>query len=165
MKKITLAIVLLASLNNISGQNTGNQNQYDPSIRNVPTSPEVALLGRFGDIPVGHYTGTAGVSIPLHTLKVDNIEIPLTLSYQTSGIKVADEATWVGLGWSFMPEGTITQEIRGREDSVNGGDGFNTTSGYSVFKQLFPTLYSENQNYRLQVGYSDYNDGLSGIGQ
>lgn len=133
MKKITIAIVLLASLNNLFGQ--GNQSQYDPGIKNVPTSPEVALLGRFGDIPVGHYTGTAEVSVPLYTLKVDNIEIPLALSYHTSGIKVADEATWVGLGWNFMPEGTITQEIRGREDFVSGGDGFNTLSGYNVFKK------------------------------
>lgn len=166
MKRVTVAIVLLASINNIFGQsnNSGNQNQYDASIKNVPTSPEVALLGRFGDIPVGHYTGTAEVSVPLYTLKVDNIEIPLALSYHTSGIKVADEATWVGLGWNFMPEGTITQEIRGREDSVFGGDGFNTSAGYSDFKSLFQTLQSENHNYRLQVGYSGYGDGLSGIG-
>ncbi|WP_346983964.1 hypothetical protein [Chryseobacterium sp. POE27] len=162
MKKITIAIVLLASLNNLFGQ--GNQSQYDPGIKNVPTSPEVALLGRFGDIPVGHYTGTAEVSVPLYTLKVDNIEIPLALSYHTSGIKVADEATWVGLGWNFMPEGTITQEIRGREDSVTGGDGFNTASGYSQFKSFFPTLYSENQTFRLQRGFSETNDGYSLVG-
>lgn len=163
MKKTTIAIVLLASLNNIFGQ--GNQSQYDPGIKNVPTSPEVALLGRFGDIPVGHYTGTAEVSVPLYTLKVDNIEIPLALSYHTSGIKVADEATWVGLGWNFMPEGTITQEIRGREDYwLDGGDGFNNSSGYDDFKSLFPTLYSENQNFRSQIGFSETNDGLSGVG-
>lgn len=164
MKKVTIAIVLLASFSNIFGQSSGsNQSQYDPGIRNVPTSPEVALLGRFGDIPVGHYTGTAEVSVPLYTLKVDNIEIPLALSYHTSGIKVADEATWVGLGWNFMPEGTITQEIRGREDFATGGDGFKNTSGYDGFKSHFPTLYSENQNYRPQIGFSETNDGYSSV--
>ncbi len=158
MKRVTVAIVLLASLNNIFGQ--GNQNQYDPSIKNVPTSPEVALLGRFGDIPVGHYTGTAEVSVPLYTLKVDNIEIPLALSYHTSGIKVADEATWVGLGWNFMPEGTIAQEIRGKEDYwLDGGDGFSNTAGYSLFKSYFPTLAAQSHIYRLQRGYNDYNSG------
>lgn len=160
MKKTTIAIVLLASLNNIFGQ--GNQSQYDPSVKNVPTSPEVALLGRFGDIPVGHYTGTAEVSVPLYNLKVDNIEIPLALSYHTSGIKVADEATWVGLGWSFMPEGTITQEIRGREDFVSGGDGFSGNSGYNVFKSHFPTLYAQSQISRLQFGSNGYNTSGSG---
>ncbi|MCT2563735.1 hypothetical protein [Chryseobacterium herbae] len=158
MKKTTIAIILLASLNNIFGQ--GNQNQYDPSVRNVPTSPEVALLGRFGDIPVGHYTGTAEVSVPLYTLKVDDIEIPLALSYHTSGIKVADEATWVGLGWNFMPEGTVIQEIRGKEDYwLSGGDGFNNNGGYTIFKSYFPTLYAHSQISRLQVGYNGYNGG------
>ncbi|WP_261511634.1 RHS repeat domain-containing protein [Chryseobacterium paludis] len=154
MKKTTVAIILLASLNNIFGQN-----QYDPSIKNVPTSPEVALLGRFGNIPVGHYTGTANVSIPLYNLKVDDLEIPLALSYHTSGIKVADEATWVGLGWNFMPEGTITQEIRGKEDYVSGGDGFSTATGYDIFKSHFPTLFAQSHINRLQVGYNDYNSG------
>lgn len=159
MKRVTVAIVLLASLNNIFGQ--GNQNQYDPGIKNVPTSPEVALLGRFGDIPVGHYTGTAEVSVPLYALKVDNIEIPLALSYHTSGIKVADEATWVGLGWNFMPEGTITQEIRGREEFVSGGDGFPNSGGYNAFKSHFPTLYAQSQISRLQVGNNGYYTGGS----
>ena len=164
MKKVTIAIVLLASVSNIFGQNnTSNQSQYDPSVRNVPTSPEVALLGRFGNIPVGHYTGTAEVSVPLYLLKVNNIEIPLTLSYHTSGIKVADEATWVGLGWNFMPEATITQEIRGREEFVAGGDGFSNIAGYNIFKSHFQTLYAQSQISRLQVGYNGYNSGATVI--
>lgn len=159
MRKIVI-IIFITLCNIVFAQtNPGNQSQYDPRIKNAPTSPEVALLGRFGDIPVGHYTGTAEVSIPLYSAKVDNIEIPLIMNYHTSGIKVADEATWVGLGWSFLPEGTITQEIRGREDWVSGGDGFANTSGYDTFKNNFPTLNSENQLYRLQKGNANYNDG------
>jgi hypothetical protein len=127
MKKTYFAIILLANIHSIFAQNnTGNQGQFNPTKSNVPTSPEVALLGRFGDIPVGHYTGTAQVSVPLYNLKADHLEIPLVLSYHTSGVKVADEAPWVGLGWNFMPEGTITQEIRGKEDNHYGGDGFST---------------------------------------
>lgn len=162
MKKSTIAIILLlATLNNAFGQTSVDQ--YDPGVKSVPTSPEVALLGRFGDVPVGYYTGTAEVSIPLYTLKVDHIEIPLTLSYHTSGIKVADEATWAGLGWNFMPEGTIVQEIRGFEDFITGGDGFASTSGYNVFKSNFQTLYSETPLYRLQNGFNDYNPlGMTG---
>lgn len=164
MKKVLIAIILLANIHNIFGQNNaGNQSQFNPGKSSVPTSPEVALLGRFGDIPVGHYTGTASVSVPLYNLKVDHLEIPLVLSYHTSGIKIADEATWVGLGWNFMPEATITQEIRGKEDNPYGGDGFNTLSGYNAFKNNFTTLYSENPYYRLMAGHQETNDGLSAI--
>ncbi|PZU78686.1 MAG: hypothetical protein DI529_17845 [Chryseobacterium sp.] len=159
-KKLQLLLILIFGINAYTeAQYAGNQNQYDPKINSVPTSPEVALLGRFGEIPVGHYTGTAEVSIPLYNVKVDNIEIPLALSYHTSGIKVADEATWVGLGWNFLPEGTITQEIRGREDSAYGDDGFQNTDGYNTFKNNFITLFSENQLYRLQNGFSEYRFG------
>src|SRR5258706_8838150 len=59
---------------------------------NIPTSPEAALLGRFGDIPIGYYTGTAGISIPLYTIREGSLEIPVTLSYHSSGIKVEDQA-------------------------------------------------------------------------
>ena len=34
-------------------------------VRNAP-SPEVANLGSFGSIPVGHYTGTPDVSVPIY---------------------------------------------------------------------------------------------------
>ncbi|MEF9478449.1 hypothetical protein OWR28_12765 [Chryseobacterium sp. 1B4] len=60
----------------------------------------------------------------------------------------------------FLPEGTITQEIRGSEDFVTGGDGFASTLGYSIFKNNFPTVQSESPMYRLQYGANDYNAGL-----
>lgn len=88
---------------------------YTPKL-SIPSSPEAALLGRFGDIPVGYYTGTAEIAVPLYSIKEDGIEIPITLSYHSSGIKVADEATWVGLGWDLSPEGTISVEVRGEVD-------------------------------------------------
>jgi len=88
---------------------------YTPKI-NIPSSPEAALLGRFGDIPIGYYTGTAEIAVPLYSIKEEGLEIPITLSYHSSGIKVADEATWVGLGWDLSPEGTISVEVRGETD-------------------------------------------------
>jgi hypothetical protein len=35
----------------------------------IATSPEAAMLGPFGDIPIGYYTGTADISIPMYTIK------------------------------------------------------------------------------------------------
>lgn len=95
------------------------QSSFAPKITSIPSSPEAALLGRFGDIPIGYYTGTANISIPLYSIKENGVEIPISLNYHGSGIKVSDEATWVGLGWSLEPEGSIIQEIRGKEDSFD----------------------------------------------
>jgi hypothetical protein len=114
----TIYTFLIAGLAfvNAFGQTSGT---FTPKVNNIPSSPEAALLGRFGDIPVGYYTGTANISIPLYTINESGVEIPITLSYHSSGIKVADEATWVGLGWSLEPGGAIIQEVRGKEDAYD----------------------------------------------
>src|ERR1700744_2867607 len=82
----------------------------------LPTSPEAAMLGRFGDIPIGYYTGTADVSVPLYTIKEAGRDIPIVLRYHGSGIRVTDQASDVGLGWSLEPEGSIIQIVNGTED-------------------------------------------------
>src|SRR5882757_6825583 len=73
-------------------------------VKNIlATSPEAAMLGRFGDIPISYYTGTADISIPIYTIKEGGVEVPVVLRYHGSGVKVDDEATNVGLGWSLEP--------------------------------------------------------------
>lgn len=123
-----------------------------PKIPSLPSSPEAAMLGKFGDIPVGYYTGTADITIPLYNLSLNNITIPLNLTYQSSGIKVADEATWVGLGWNFSPEGTIIQEIRGKDDREDMTLYTNNVDNYNYFKDHFGTVLNEDYMLRMQKG-------------
>ncbi len=40
-----------------------------PPTTNIPTSPEAGVIQRYGDVPVGYYTGMATVAIPLYTVK------------------------------------------------------------------------------------------------
>lgn len=92
----------------------------------VPPSPDVAQLGTYGATQVGKYTGTANVSVPLHTISQDGLQIPIALSYQTGGIKVSQEASWVGLGWNLSANAVITRQINGYDDLTNnqGADGY-----------------------------------------
>jgi len=126
---------------------------FIPKVNNIPTSPEAALLGRFGDIPVGYYTGTANISIPLYMISESGIEIPISLNYHSSGIKLADEATWVGLGWSLAPEGSIIQEVRGIRDQYDINFGSSATS----FKSRFNTLPMGTYKKLLQLGIATLN--------
>src|ERR1700744_3071964 len=87
----------------------------------LATSPEAAALGKFGEIPVGSYTGTADISIPLYSIKEAGVEIPITLSYHSSGVKVEDDATNVGLGWSLEPAGAVIQIVNGKPDPDPAG--------------------------------------------
>jgi hypothetical protein len=84
----------------------------------IPQSPEVAGLGKFGDIPVGEYTGTPNISIPIYVVKEGNLQLPISLSYHASGIQVSQEATWVGLGWNLIAGGNIAYVPVGGNDQI-----------------------------------------------
>ncbi|MFY0255940.1 hypothetical protein ACDQ55_18515 [Chitinophaga sp. 30R24] len=115
-KTITIVIILF-----LKGIITFSQISIDKA-QIVPLAPNVAELSKYIDIPTIPMNGVVPISFPLFDLTVGKIHIPITLSYHASGIKVAQQATWVGLGWNLMPGGNIARTVRGIEDekSVNG---------------------------------------------
>jgi len=90
----------------------------------VPTSPNAASLGVFGDIPVGHYTGVPNISIPLYEINLDELKIPISLNYHASGIKVMQEASWVGMGWALNAGGCIIKNVQGWDDFEQNPKGY-----------------------------------------
>lgn len=82
----------------------------------IPPSPTAAELGKYGDVPVSMYTGIPNISVPIYTIQSKDITVPISLSYHAGGIKVEQEATWVGLGWSLNAGGVITKSVRGLDD-------------------------------------------------
>jgi len=94
--KIKLRLLLLSYIIifRLAAQESGVQYPYVHQI--IPPSPTAASLGKYGNIPVSNYTGIPNISIPLYTIKSGEIELPITLSYYSSGIKVSEEASWVG---------------------------------------------------------------------
>lgn len=74
----------------------------------IQPSPEAANLSRYADVPVSLYTGKPQISFPLHTLKCGSLELPISLSYYASGVKVEDYPTWAGIGWAINAGGVIT---------------------------------------------------------
>lgn len=66
------------------------------------------------------YTGRLNYSIPLHTIKSRELEIPISLQYSTDGIKVDDLASEVGLGWQLNAGGVIGRVMRGLPDEFDG---------------------------------------------
>lgn len=79
-------------------------------------SPEAASLGKYGDMPVSYHTGSPSISIPLHTLKAKGLELPITLNYDASGVKVYDHPSWVGQNWNLSAGGAITRSVQGSPD-------------------------------------------------
>lgn len=79
-------------------------------------TPEASAFMKYDEESVNEYTGTADISVPLYTIKCKDIEIPLVLRYDASGIKVEQEASWVGLGWNLMVGGCINYVCAGGHD-------------------------------------------------
>ena len=79
-------------------------------------SPEAAAFRTYGEYAVNEFTGNPNINIPIYTLRYKDIEIPITLTYDASGIKVDQEASWVGLGWNLMVGGCINYVVAGDVD-------------------------------------------------
>jgi len=105
-------------------QNSDNeQSEQLQRLRAGVQSPTAAELGKYGDHTVSLATGTHSIQIPLFTIKGATTELPLTLSYHASGVKVADESGWVGMGWTLSGPGAITRSVAGGPDEVGYLDG------------------------------------------
>lgn len=79
-------------------------------------SPNSVSLGRYGDVPVSHYTGLPNINIPLKGVEFGDLSLDLSLSYHGRGVKVEEESSWTGLSWSLNAGGVITRTIRGQDD-------------------------------------------------
>jgi hypothetical protein len=81
-----------------------------------PPTPEASALIKYVDVPVNYSTGVTNYSLPIHTIKLKNLTIPITLSYQSSGLKPSEIAGNTGLGWELSAGGKITQNVVGQND-------------------------------------------------
>jgi hypothetical protein len=116
----------------------------------VGPAPNAAAMAKYGDIPVSYYTGTPDISVPLYTVQEGSLTVPISVSYHASGIRVSEQASWVGLGWSLQSGGMISRVMRGRQDE--GQRGY-LTDGYKVDDYS----YSSSGQYLGEVakGYTD----------
>src|SRR5450432_894245 len=117
----------------------GQSNPYgDVSI----ASPTAASLGKYADIPVSYHTGIPQINIPLYTVKAGPISLPIGLSYHASGLKVIENASWVGAGWSLDAGGVITRTVVGQPDEKGANFGGTETNGYFSDTGYNKYLYS-----------------------
>ena len=68
------------------------------------------------NIDVDTYTGTLHVQIPLYELQTSGGNLPVTLNYTGTGVRLDDIHNSVGLGWDIAAGGKITRMIQGTID-------------------------------------------------
>jgi hypothetical protein len=103
-------------------------------------SPNAASLAKFVEFPVSFFNGQTSISFPIYEIKLKNITVPITLKYNTAGIRVSEESSWVGLGWALEAGGLISHQVRGLNDLIFGNKEY--------YGQYFPTTNkTENETY------------------
>ena len=113
---------------------------------NTPRTPESAAFEKYGNTEVNEFTGASNISIPIYNLKSRFLESPITLSYQATGIKVNQEASWVGLGWDLIAGGRITVETKGSVDFCAATRGLFSTTNLSLgMQKLFNRLANNRE--------------------
>lgn len=104
------------SINTVCAQDMMMGNNFVPTV--FSPSPNASSLGVYGQIPVNLFNGMPNININLYNLKVDNYELPITLSYHLASVKPEERPGWVGLGWNLSAGGAITRNIVDRADEV-----------------------------------------------
>lgn len=134
--------------------------------RILPMSPNAASLGEYGKVPIEYFNGKVNVNIPLYEIAFANTKLPISISYSSSGIQVAQEASWVGLGWALNAGGCITRQCIGGDDFndlnilsyIYNGDYINSLKDPEVLKFNSATQ-DQLKNYDTDPDIFNFNFG------
>jgi hypothetical protein len=136
----------------------------------IPPSPEARAMKRYGEIPVDLSCGLALIDIPLYEVKSRKLSVPISISYHASGIRVADKATQVGLGWVLKAGGSVNRNVVGIADEFPNGllnlsvyrnrqtiENVSAPGNYEVFEYLNNL---SNGNWDTQSDQYSFNLGM-----
>ena len=132
---------------------------YSEKTEAIPfLTPNSYELSRYGSTPVDICHGTPIINIPLTSISDRNVKVDVSLSYLASGIKVDQEATTVGLGWSLNAGGVITRTRRGEPDKffVNSLASYVNMNFYNGPDSI---SYSENEK-EMETKYKEIRDSI-----
>lgn len=124
-----------------------------PVSRIVPQSQAVSGLTRYGTYPMDLCYGLVDISVPVYTIRTSQFEVPISLSYHSSGIKVDEVASIVGLGWSLNACGQISVDVKGGNDSEES---------FLTENEIDSILSYGGKDSAIEV-YNAFEDVLSGI--
>jgi hypothetical protein len=122
----------------------------------IPPSPTASALGEYANVPVNEFTGKPEIVLPLWNVNTGDLNIPVSLSYNISDIKVEKIASNVGLGWSLNAGGVITRSVRNLPDDFEGAVGSYAFEGYLTYG-----IAGKVHNFDMYASESDLDENLN----
>lgn len=114
MKKIIFIFLLTFCMIGYS-QNYNYKKELERMVT-IPNTPEAAAFAKYGNTSVSMYSGTPNVSVPIYTIQGRELNLPISLSYDATGVKVDQMASNVGLNWNLNFGGRISRRVNGLVD-------------------------------------------------
>lgn len=113
----------------------------------VQPTPEVSALLKADNLSVNNSTGSPNINIPIGTLAVNGIKLPINLSYNSTGIKVDEYSSMVGTGWNCSYGGVVSRTIFGRPDEAREGSPYPTNLSNPNFSNQNAALLNFLKNH------------------
>ncbi len=116
-KKNILFFVSLMSFAFLRAQSVSETGEAKDPV-GVPSSPTTYNFAKFGNIPQSNSTGAFAYSIPIYQIQSDDISHAIELNYYSSGVKIDEIASNVGMGFVLKMGGVISRVMRGKPDEM-----------------------------------------------
>ena len=130
MKTILLSMVMLFICITTSAQILNYDKELERMV-SIPKTPEAQSFGKYGNTSVSMYSGTPNISVPIYTIAGRELNLPISLTYDATGVKVSQLASNVGLNWNLNVGGRISRTINGLADGNLSIVGSSYTSFYN----------------------------------
>ncbi len=142
--RLVLFAILLCWVSYGQEGDGGNITNATENLFSFPVSPDAGKLGLYGNIPINVSSGQMSYQIPLHTIKVNGNEWPITLSYNFGGLLLEDKPSINGMNWTLVAGGTVVREVRGIPDEHPRGYYGSQNYRQTYLEPFFETNEIEN---------------------
>lgn len=103
---------------------------YSQAFQNIQIkSPESYAFEKYGNIPVNLSMGAIDLKVPITSIGENGINVPITLSYDSSGFIPHKKSDAAGIGWSLLAGGRITRNLNGTADEYIGTNTVESSPG------------------------------------
>ena len=89
---------------------------YTHAIDFLPPPPNATAIMKHDALTISKNTGSPNIHIPLMPLKGVKLNLGASISYASTGLKVDEIASRVGMGWTIQLGGVVTRTVRGAPD-------------------------------------------------
>ncbi|MFT3980776.1 MAG: DUF5977 domain-containing protein [Ferruginibacter sp.] len=142
------------------------QATYTDQVDVLPPAPNAASIIKYGEAQINKNTGAPSVNVPLFTIKGSRLATNVSISYSSTGLKVDEIASRVGMGWNINAGGVVTRVVRGQPDELNTKHAPYATIGanwstYSYMKRIASS--GQSGGYDAEPDLFNFSfDGYSG---